>query len=610
MIMRVLVLFFMLFGSAIAQEMQVTGVVKDEAGIPIVGCSVRIKNTSQGTTTDFEGEYSIKVQKDSVLVFSSIGFETKEIKVEKSTTIDVVLKEDNQQLDEVVVVGYGTQRRASVVGSVRSIRGVGSIKGKSYRPKHKTHETYKVIEENKFKSVVEQPVSTFSADVDRASYSNIRRKIKFGNLPQKDAVRIEEMVNYFDYEYPEPQSDRPLQAHFELSQCPWNESNLLLKIGLQAKKIDLKTAPASNIVFLIDVSGSMGSPERLPLLKESFEMLLDKLRPTDKVAIVVYAGHEGLALPSTPVSEKEKIIRALYNLEAGGSTAGGAGLKLAYKVAKENFIKNGNNRIILATDGDFNVGLRSNGALERLVSKERANGVYISVLGFGMGNYRDDMVETIANKGNGNYAYIDSPSEAKKVLINEFGGTMFTIAKDVKLQLEFNPNYVKEYRLIGYENRLLNQEDFKDDTKDAGEIGSGHTMTALYELVSTDGKVENNLRYQDTKINRKGKTSNELGFLKIRYKKPDKAFARSIEFSQAIDFEPKPLSETSDNFRFASAVAQWGMLLRESDLKGQVSFEKIIHLAKGALGNDTEGYRKEFVSLVEKSKKISDKREK
>ncbi|MDO5106324.1 VWA domain-containing protein, partial [Capnocytophaga sp.] len=473
-----------------------------------------------------------------------------------------------------------------------------AVKRAHYRQERETHQ---VIEENKFKKTATDPVSTFSADVDRAAYSNIRRIINNGNLPQKDAVRIEEMINYFDYDYPQPdtRSKTPFKMTTELSKAPWNSKNYLLKIGLQAKKIDMKKTPPSNIVFLIDVSGSMDEPNKLPLLKSSFKLLLNSLKPTDNVAIVVYAGSSGLVLPSTSVKEKAKIEAALEKLEAGGSTAGGEGLKLAYKVVRENFIPNGNNRVILASDGDFNVGVRNRDELQRLVEKERESGVYISVLGFGMGNYRDDMTETIANKGNGNYAYIDNIMEAKKVLVNEFGGTFYTVAKDVKFQLEFNPKYVKEYRLVGYENRMLNTEDFEDDKKDAGEVGSGHTVTVFYEIVPADGKNDNTLRYQNQQLNEKAKAGNELAFLKIRYKNPDTKSDKSIEVSEPIDFQLKELSKTSDNFQFAAAVAEFGLLLRNSEFKEQASYNQVIDFAKNALGKDTEGYRKEFIRLVE-----------
>ena len=472
-------------------------------------------------------------------------------------------------------------------------------------PQQRNAETYKEIKENSFVAVAQQPVTTFSADVDRAAYANVRRIIGYGQIPPKDAVRIEEMVNYFDYDYPAPEegSASPLRVSPELAPAPWNPNHLLLRIGLQAKKIDLAKAPPSNIVFLIDVSGSMDEENKLPLLKSSFKMLLGQLRPDDKIAIVTYANGTKVALPSTSVKDKEKIIKVLDNLYASGGTSGGRGIQLAYEQAQKSFIKNGNNRIILATDGDFNIGINNTTDLEKFIEKQRESGIYMSVLGFGIGNYRDDMAETIADKGNGNYAYIDNITEAKKVLVNELSGTLFAVAKDVKLQLEFNPKYVKEYKLIGYENRMLANEDFTNDKKDAGEIGAGHTVTALYELVPSDGKVAQSLRYQSQELNEKGK-GNELGFLKIRYKDPKVKDAKSVEITEPLVFDKKALKETSTDYRFAASVAEFGILLRDNSNKAKATYDQVIELAEGAIGKDPEGYRKEFVRLVKSVKML------
>lgn len=472
-------------------------------------------------------------------------------------------------------------------------------------PQQRNAETYKEIKENSFVAVAQQPVTTFSADVDRAAYANVRRIIGYGQIPPKDAVRIEEMVNYFDYDYPAPEegSTSPLRISPELAPAPWNPDHLLLRIGLQAKKIDLAKAPPSNIVFLIDVSGSMDEDNKLPLLKSSFKMLLGQLRPDDKIAIVTYANGTKVALPSTSVKDKEKIIKVLDNLYASGGTSGGKGIQLAYEQAQKSFIKNGNNRIILATDGDFNIGINNTTDLEKFIEKQRESGIYMSVLGFGIGNYRDDMAETIADKGNGNYAYIDNITEAKKVLVNELSGTLFAVAKDVKLQLEFNPKYVKEYKLIGYENRMLANEDFTNDKKDAGEIGAGHTVTALYELVPSDGKVAQSLRYQSQELNEKGK-GNELGFLKIRYKDPKVKDAKSVEITEPLVFNKKALKETSTDYRFAASVAEFGILLRDNSNKANATYDQVIELAEGAIGKDPEGYRKEFVRLVKSVKML------
>ena len=472
-------------------------------------------------------------------------------------------------------------------------------------PQQRNAETYKEIKENSFVAVAQQPVTTFSADVDRAAYANVRRIIGYGQIPPKDAVRIEEMVNYFDYDYPAPEegSASPLRVSPELAPAPWNPNHLLLRIGLQAKKIDLAKAPPSNIVFLIDVSGSMDEENKLPLLKSSFKMLLGQLRPDDKIAIVTYANGTKVALPSTSVKDKEKIIKVLDNLYASGGTSGGRGIQLAYEQAQKSFIKNGNNRIILATDGDFNIGINNTTDLEKFIEKQRESGIYMSVLGFGIGNYRDDMAETIADKGNGNYAYIDNITEAKKVLVNELSGTLFAVAKDVKLQLEFNPKYVKEYKLIGYENRMLANEDFTNDKKDAGEIGAGYTVTALYELVPSDGKVAQSLRYQSQELNEKGK-GNELGFLKIRYKDPKVKDAKSVEITEPLVFNKKALKETSTDYRFAASVAEFGILLRDNSNKANATYDQVIELAEGAIGKDPEGYRKEFVRLVKSVKML------
>ena len=604
---QILLFCFLFIGSLYAQEYEVTGKVTDVSNDPLPGVSVLIKGTTQGVSTDFDGKYTIKVKNGDILEFSSLGMKTKQVKVNGQKVINVVLEEDNVALQEVVVTSYETAKRRDVTSSSIRIRGAGSVSG-NYGTKNgytlnTSRETYKAIDEGGFKKTAKDPVTTFSADVDRASYSNVRRMLNYGQKPHKDAVRIEELINYFDYNYTPPAegSKTPLNATTTLSSCPWNPDNYLLRIGLQAKKIDLTKAPPSNIVFLIDTSGSMDEPNKMPLLKASFKLLLDNLRPEDRIAIVVYASQTGIALPSTPAKEKEKISKVIDDLVASGSTAGGAGLQTAYEVAEKNFLPKGNNRIILATDGDFNVGISSRDELQRLVEEKRNNGIYISVLGYGMGNYRDDMAETIANKGNGNYAYIDNLTEAKKVLVNEFGGTLYTVAKDVKLQLEFNPQYVKEYRLVGYENRALANEDFEDDKKDAGEIGAGHTVTALYELIPTKGATTDGLRYQ--KQVKEG-FANELAFLKIRYKDPVVKDAKSVEESTPIPFTLTDFSQTDDDYRFAAAVAEWGMLLRNSKYKAKSSYKQVIDLAKNATGKDEEGYRKEFIRLVELSEKI------
>lgn len=463
-------------------------------------------------------------------------------------------------------------------------------------------EDYENIVENKFLTATQNPLSTFSIDVDEAAYSNVRRYLQNGSNPPVGTVRIEEMINYFDYSYPRPSNDEPFTVNTEISDCPWNPQHRLVHIGLQGKEIPIENLPAANMVFLVDVSGSMDEPNKLPLVQASMNMLIDQLRDKDKVAIVVYAGSAGLVLPSTSGGDKTKIKEAINNLEAGGSTAGGEGIMLAYKVARENFIKEGNNRIILATDGDFNVGLSSDDDMVRLIEKERKSGVFLSVLGYGMGNYKDNKMQQLADKGNGNHSYIDNINEARKVLVNEFGSTLFTIAKDVKIQVEFNPAKVQAYRLIGYENRVLASEDFNDDTKDAGELGSGHTVTALYEIIPAGVKDDftksvDPLKYQSNDKRIARSNTHEIMTIKLRYKKPDADISRLI--THAVNDDYIAVANTSDNFRFSAAVAEFGLLLRSSEFKQQASYQQVINLAKSAKGNDANGYRSEFVQLVQ-----------
>jgi Ca-activated chloride channel homolog len=466
-------------------------------------------------------------------------------------------------------------------------------------------ERYAKIEENPFLETVRAPLSTFSIDVDTASYSNVRRFLNEGSLPPKDAVRIEELVNYFEYDYPQPSGDVPFSVNTEVAACPWNANHKIVQIGLQGKKVSLDNVPPSNLVFLLDVSGSMNSPDKLPLLKQGLKTMVNQLSNKDRVAIVVYAGASGLALPSTSADDKQKINEALDNLEAGGSTNGGQGIRLAYQVAQDNFIANGNNRVILATDGDFNVGLTNDNELVSMIEQKRQSNIFLSVLGFGSGNLNDSMMEKLADKGNGNYAYIDSNEEARKALGNQVAGTLYTIAKDVKIQVEFNPAKVAGYRLIGYENRLLADKDFNDDKKDAGEIGAGHTVTALYEVVPAGQKVENpgvdDLRYSkvepsDTNFNA------ELLTVKLRYKEPDGDESRLL--TMGLLDKNNSFENASENLRFASAVAGFGMLLRDSNYKGSVNFNEVWQIANSARGNDLKNYRTEFVELVEKARRM------
>jgi len=471
-----------------------------------------------------------------------------------------------------------------------------------YVPPEDSDEAYARIEENPFKMTEDHPLSTFSIDVDAASYSNIRRILRQGWAPPKDAVRIEEMVNYFVYDYPEPDEEHPFSITAEVGPAPWNPAHRLVHLGLQGRRMHSDEQPDNNLVFLLDVSGSMEADDKLPLLKKAFGMLVEAMTERDRVAIVVYAGAAGLVLPSTPGDRKETILKALDRLEAGGSTAGAAGIQLAYEVALEHFIEGGNNRVILATDGDFNVGPSGDDALITLIESMRDRGTFLTVLGFGTGNLKDAKMEQIADHGNGNYYYIDGELEARKVLVTDLRGTLFTIAKDVKIQVEFNPAVVAAYRLIGYENRLLADEDFEDDTKDAGELGAGHTVTALYEVipvgVPTDTAVRDrgDLKYQQNALTTQAVASGEMMTVKLRYKAPDGDASRLTErvvMQAASDETP------GNNFYFSAAVAEFGMLLRDSEHKGGATLEQVLGLARDALGEDREGYRAEFIGLVE-----------
>lgn len=597
-----------------AQDRTITGKVTAYAdGAPLPGVNVTLKGTATGTITDAQGSYLISVPpKGGVLVFSFVGFKTKEEQVSISNRIDVTLEEDVTMLQEVIsgkAVGIKLRGISTVGSQYKRMKTSDSALGAPMQyemampdwqqPAHNTEE-YDGISENIFHEAIRNPLSTFSIDVDAASYSNMRRFIQQGQRPPKDAVRIEELINYFDYQYAQPVGDDPFSIYTELSAAPWNEKHHLVHIGLQGKNIPKDDLPPSNLVFLIDVSGSMDDPNKLPLLKSSFKLLVEQLRPQDRIAIVVYAGAAGLVLPPTSGSEKRKIIEALENLQAGGSTAGGAGIQLAYATAKESFNREGNNRVVLATDGDFNVGESSNAAMERLIEEKRKEGVFLTVLGFGMGNYKDSKMETLADKGNGNYMYIDSILEAQKALVNEFGGTLFTIAKDVKLQIEFNPELVRAYRLIGYENRMLKSEDFNNDRKDAGELGSGHSVTALYEIIPVGVEGEftkiDPLKYQSNPSRKTDIKMNEVMTIKFRYKKPNEESSKLI--SHVVINKRISASATSENFNWSAAVAAFGMIIRESEFANNFTLEQTYHLAQRAKGIDKDGYRIEFINMI------------
>lgn len=467
----------------------------------------------------------------------------------------------------------------------------------AYGPEDFNTEEYSYIAENGYKRVADDPLSTFSVDVDTASYGNVRRMIRAGGSIPADAVRIEELINYFDYDYPQPKEGEPFAVTTEYADCPWNEGSRLLMIGLQAKDIDFGERPASNFVFLLDVSGSMYSDDKLPLVQKAFAMLAENLTANDRVSIVTYAGYESVVLDGVAGSEKAKIVAALEDLEAGGSTAGEAGIEKAYALAEKNFIPGGNNRVILATDGDLNVGISSEGGLTRLIQEKKKSGVHLSVLGVGTGNIKDNKMEALADNGDGNYNYLDSLFEAKKVLVDEMGGTLVTVAKDVKIQVEFNPQYVAGYRLVGYENRLLKNEDFHNDKVDAGEIGAGHTVTALYEIIPGEGGSRE-LKYQQAGA---AAGSTELLTVSLRYKAPNGDTSKLAEYPVEADSYRQ---EMSDNLRFASAVAEFGMVLRDSENKGDASLEHVMELAEPCVRADSDGYRKEFLQLVWQAKEM------
>jgi Ca-activated chloride channel family protein len=634
-LLLMILLFAGLTGFKQNNTRRISGRVYDRAnGSSLPGVTVKIEGTNTGTQTDATGAYSINLPNGTErLSFSFIGYKTKSVKPAKNNTLNVYLEAELHALEEVVVTGYTAKQKRDVSSAVAIVRDVSTVNGmqklqgravaviatnknsavtlnsiRIAQPGSSLavgDESYKNISENGFSDVKSNPLSTFSVDVDAASYSNVRRYINSGQLPPPDAVRIEEMINYFHYNLPGPTNNDPVAIHTELSSAPWNSNHRLLRIGLKAKTIDVNKLPPSNLVFLIDVSGSMDEPNKLPLVKAAMKMLTEQLRAEDKVAIVVYAGQAGLVLPAINGNKKEIINNAIDNLSAGGSTAGGQGIKLAYRIARENFMANGNNRIIMATDGDFNVGPNSDEDMEQLIVKERESKVAISIMGFGMGNLKDSKMETLADKGNGNYAYIDNITEARKALVTEFGGTLFTVAKDVKLQIEFNPAKVQAYRLLGYEDRMLNKEDFNNDKKDAGDMGSGHTVTAFYEIVPAGIKDDYSvsvdpLKYQKSQPPFTANISGEMLTIKFRYKQNDSS-ASKMNFVTVND-EPKNLNLTSADFRFAAAVAGFGMLLRDSQYKQHATFDQVINMAKAAKGEDQDGYRSEFIRLAESAK--------
>ena len=576
----------------------IRGVVTDSSGAVLPGVGVTLRQSGardRKTVTNEKGEFSfLGIGPGRYEVTCELaGFTTRSMSVDVAAgaTVNLAVQLPVASLAETVTV-TGTSPRASAQSTQASGR-TGH--------RHFNTEAYDRISENQWHEVSHRPLSTFSADVDTASYSNVRRFLNNGEAPPKDAVRIEELINYFQYDYSEPRNGKPIAVTTALGECPWNPQHRLALIGLQARKIDASSIPPRNLVFLIDVSGSMMDANKLPLVKASLAMLAPNLTVRDRIAIVVYAGNTGLVLPSTSGSDTTTILDALRRLEAGGSTNGGAGLALAYHVAHDNFIEGGVNRVVLATDGDFNVGVTDQGSLVRMIEEQRGSGIALSVLGYGMGNLKDATMVKLADSGNGNYAYIDSLSEANKVLVEQAGGTLVTVAKDVKLQIEFNPRAVAAYRLIGYEKRILQDEDFNDDSKDAGDMGAGHSVTALYEWIPAGGAIDipsvDRLKYQ--RVSPVGTAAAEAMTVKIRYKEPNGRKSMLIE----VPVENR--MPGSNALGFASAVAEFGMVLRDSEHKGSASLSNAVERARTFKGDDPFGHRAEFVRLAGAAEGVS-----
>jgi Ca-activated chloride channel homolog len=603
--MKTLIIIAAIIGSTLAQNLTNTGtlngVVKDKQtneAIPFAHIQVlQNEKVIQGTTTDFDGNFEMTLEAGLYDIHVNyVGYEQvklKNIRINKGEVqkLDITLNNTTSTLT-TMQVNYSkpvNRRRESTSGNTSHLIAYDDMPGYNFNT-----ESYDVINENTFKDVLHNPLSTFSVDVDRASYANVRRFLNQSQKPPIDAVRIEEMINYFDFDYPQPQNGVPFSVTIEGGVCPWNESHELVMIGLKGENLNEQQIPANNLVFLIDVSGSMNAPNKLPLVKQAFKILTEQLRPQDRVSIVVYSGAVGVILESTPGNQKTKINHAIDGLTAGGYTSGGEGIVTAYRIARENYIPKGNNRVILASDGDFNVGVSSDAELVRLIEEYRDYGVFLTILGFGMGNYKDSKFEKLSNAGNGNYAYIDNILEANKIFGVELWGTLYTIAKDVKIQVEFNPAKVQAYRLVGYENRLLNKEDFNNDKKDAGDIGCGHTVTAIYEIIPAGKEASlpdvDPLKYQQTNIVR----SNELMTVKIRYKNQKEETSKLIEKTVYHN-----QLKMTDNLLFASSVAEFGMLLRNSEFKENSSFSALIARAKQSKGKDEHGFKAEFIKLAQ-----------
>jgi Ca-activated chloride channel homolog len=597
--------------SAPAREYVLTGRVINDVGQPVNGATVFIAAPNASVGTDSDGFYLAKVNveprvdgkpPDIELRVRAFGYAPamQVVRLDSDTvTTDFALKQEVNRLPTTVIGGDLPFTVTSV--SVREMP-LGHPGGVSAQPN--TDEFSRIVE-NPFASPLVRPLSTFGADVDRASYGVVRRSIRDGKLPLADAVRVEELVNYFPYSYREPAGREKIAVHTAVAPAPWNPRHQIVRVALQTERLDVESLPPSNLVFLLDVSGSMDAPDRLPLVKQSMRLLVEQLREQDRVAIVVYAGAAGIVLPTTPGSRKGDILAALEGLRAGGSTAGGAGIQLAYRTAKESYLEGGNNRVILATDGDFNVGISSTSELTRFVEERRKEGIALTVLGFGMGNFKDGRLEQLADKGDGNYAYVDNILEARKVLVREMGATLVTVAKDVKIQVEFNPARVQAYRLIGYENRALRDEEFDDDKKDAGDMGAGHSVTALYEVVPAGVPLDVEIaeapkrRYTEA-LRRVGGRDGEIATVRVRYQPPTGGVSQLIERRVVAGG-----AGADDDLRFAAAVAGYGMLLRDSPYKGRIDYRQIAELARGSIGADVDGFRRDFVAMVEETERLS-----
>jgi len=602
--------FCALFGAILLSQntASIFGTITDPTGAVVANAAVQLIAVSTRAT------YSVAADQSGKYSFAGLGVGEYEL--------SVTVAGFNKYTRNIRVTSTGQRVMADIVlnvGSSAEAVTVTAQAGSAYRPARisargirrpsgpANTEQYDYYIENDFAATKSQPLSTFSVDVDTASYSNVRRLLHEGRLPPPGAVRIEELINYFTYDYPLPEDGKPVSMTTHLIGNPWHRQRQILHVGLRTKPIALEHVPPSNLTFLIDVSGSMMPPERLPLIKRGLQLLVEQLRDEDHVSLVVYAGAAGVVLQPTPGSQKEIILHAIERLSAGGSTHGSAGIRLAYEMARQSFVHGGNNRVILATDGDFNVGVSSDDELVRLIEKERESGVFLSVLGVGTDNLKDSRMEKLADHGNGNYAYLDSLSEARKVLVEQMTGTLVTVAKDVKLQIEFNPSRVKAWRLIGYENRVLRPEEFNDDKRDAGDLGAGHQVTAFYEIIPAESAEDipgvDRLRYQESPRDARRARSAELAWVKLRHKKPQ---------SNKSDLLEWPVSATEAGFRdapadvrFATAVAEFGMLLRESKFAANASFEHVLKTANEALGPDLTGRRAEFVDLARRARQLS-----